>query len=695
MLLGAHWVRFKPKCRALAHSRLCGAPSPTSGRGIKPAHVPLPLVGEGLREGVNPWLIAALFLNFIGVQAAASSTDPPPYLDRIMAGGSPNDPEKSPPIFDASGWPRGWSAESLWDQRTSSGQSSSAFGLKAGGFLDTPDFGSFSGQATWQGAPTGNTAVLKTGAQSSFVLRQIGMPFDGGWRASNALGMVNLPTLDLARASPRLALPAPAMQGLSSHWQQAGGLELLGAAGQSGRFQGYPVPGFQTGLGSYALLGVQKSMATWQVSATAAQAQGVISPTAITTNPVPTDIRSAHFAIKRAFAANTWLDSSFVQANALKSQTSGAWLDTGLTRGPHQASAGLFYLQPSLVWLDLPMANDLQGTYVRHAWRNRQWSTDTGLELLGSTTGLTPRGYFTHTSARHQYSSRISLGGTLNLRNYGVQAQSLLLYGQQAHGWGSTRGELALASANTGEQQTRLQIDHDWSAISFMRLATTLGLERNTSGDTKLVTQSLNLAVSSEWTLSDHLSGGLSLQTSRAASALQYGLVASATYRFAPGWSVQANAYSNHGQRTDPIALAQSPLTAPTSAQPKINDRGLFVALRFETSAGSARAPVGGTAGSAAGNLSGSVYLDENKNGRRDAAEKGAANVTVMLDGRYSIQTDAQGNFAFNYITAGPHILTVISDNLPLPWQLEKEGRTQVQVSTRSSTQVHIGASKL
>jgi hypothetical protein len=650
------------------------------GKGCWPS--PLPLVGEGLGKRAEAWHIATIVLALISCQATASPNDPLPYQDRIMAGGSPGDLENTPPPFNANGWPRGISLEALWDQRSSSGQSSSAFGFKAGGFLDTPDFGSFSGQATWQSA------------QSSLVLRQIGMPFDGGWRASNALGMINLPALDLARSSPRLSLPTPAMQGLSSHWQQSGGLELLGAAGQAGRFQGYPVPGFQTGLGNYALFGVQKSIATWQASATVAQAQGVISPVHITTNPAPTDVRSAHFALKRAFAPNIWMDSSYVQANALKSQTGGAWLDAGLTRGSHQASAGLFYLQPDLVWLDLPMANDLQGTYLRHAWRNRQWSSDTGLELLGSTSGLTPRGYFTHTSARYQYSSRISLGGTLNLRNYGVQAQSVLLYSQLAHGWGSTRAELALASANTGEQQTRLQLDHDWSQISFMRLATTLGLERSISGDTKLSTQNLNLAVSSEWTLSDRLSGGLSLQTSRAAAAVQYGLMASTTYRFSPGWSLQANAYSNRGKRADPIALAQSPLTAPISAAPKINDRGLFIALRYETSAGSARAPVGGTPGSAAGNLTGSVYLDENKNNRRDALEKGAANVTVMLDGRYSIQTDAQGHFAFNFITAGAHTLTVISDNLPLPWQLEKDGRTQVQVSTRSTTDVHIGASK-
>ena len=66
--------------------------------------------------------------------------------------------------------------------------------------------------------------------------------------------------------------------------------------------------------------------------------------------------------------------------------------------------------------------------------------------------------------------------------------------------------------------------------------------------------------------------------------------------------------------------------------------------------------------------------------------------MTVVLDGRYSVQTDAQGRFDFNYVVAGPHVVTVVSDNLPLPWVLENNGRTPVKVFTRDMTQVAIGA---
>jgi hypothetical protein len=46
-------------------------------------------------------------------------------------------------------------------------------------------------------------------------------------------------------------------------------------------------------------------------------------------------------------------------------------------------------------------------------------------------------------------------------------------------------------------------------------------------------------------------------------------------------------------------------------------------------------------------------------------------------------------------VAAGHHVLTVQSDNLPLPWQLTNAGRTEVEVTTRGSTEVDIGALRM
>jgi hypothetical protein len=333
--------------------------------------------------------------------------------------------------------------------------------------------------------------------------------------------------------------------------------------------------------------------------------------------------------------------------------------------------------------------------YARHAWRTRQWQTEAGLELLDSISGTTPQGYFANGSARYQYSSAASFGGALNLRNYGVTAQSVLLFTQFANDWGSTRVQLDLARADTGERQQRMQLDHDWSFVQSMRLSTSLSLDRDRrpSGTSRGV----GAAVSAEWLLGPNLSMTHSVQSRWANTADQYTLNSGLTWRFAPGWSLLANLYAISGS-TNATALAQSPLTAPTLPTERTNDRGIFIAVRYEQSAGRSRVPLGGSVGAGAGRLAGSVYLDANKSDTRDASEAGAPNVTVLLDGRFAAQTDAQGRFEFPFLAAGDHVLTVVTDNLPLPWALDKggrsDGRTSVRVYTRETSQVDIGATR-
>ena len=70
------------------------------------------------------------------------------------------------------------------------------------------------------------------------------------------------------------------------------------------------------------------------------------------------------------------------------------------------------------------------------------------------------------------------------------------------------------------------------------------------------------------------------------------------------------------------------------------------------------------------------------------------ANLTVVLDGRFSVQTDASGRFDFPVVATGHHVITVISDNLPLPWSLANEGRTEVDVTTRGRCDVELGAQR-
>jgi hypothetical protein len=681
---------------------------------------------------------AALLCSFAGTTWAQTSTPsitapttvsttltaPVPYQDRVIQGLPADDAEDiNQRAYNNAGLPRSYSLEGLWDQQSSQGQRRSGYGMRANGFFDTAYYGSISGQLTLQNTAINNASGSLLGnagqtSATSFVVRQVGMRFDGGWRADNAIGMLNLPTIELARSSPRLTLPVPAMQGVTTQWQQSQGLNLLAGWGRAGGFKGFPVAGFKTTQGSYGVVGLQKNQrvadGAWQWGGTLAQASQVASSFASDANgQTPVDARAAYAAVRREWvgrgAGDGLSNPDFVQFNLLNSSNTGGdfagtpnpsatglWADGGFTQGSHRHSWGLFALQPGLGWLDTPTASDLQGGYWRHGWRTRQWSLDSGLELLSPVQGNTPHGFFANTSARYQYSTATSFGTAINVRRYGVQSQSLLLYSQFANALGNTRAQLDVASANTGEQQTKVQLDHDWTIVQNMRLSTALSLdqERRPSTAGFMRTNGVGFATSADWTLGQRWSFNTSVQGRWSNEQTQYTLNAGATWRIAPQWSLQTTVYATQGNYNSATALTQSPLTAPAATVSRTQDAGVFVSLRYEDSAGRPKAPVGGAPGSAAGRLNGSVYLDDNQNAKRDAAERGAANVTVLLDGKYSTQTDAQGRFEFAYVTAAHHVLTVVSDNLPLPWLLDKEGRTTVRVYTRETTTVHIGAIK-
>jgi len=59
------------------------------------------------------------------------------------------------------------------------------------------------------------------------------------------------------------------------------------------------------------------------------------------------------------------------------------------------------------------------------------------------------------------------------------------------------------------------------------------------------------------------------------------------------------------------------------------------------------------------------------------------------------VRSDPNGRFDFQAVAAGHHVLTVQTDNLPLPWTLTNSGRTEVDVATRDRTEINIGALRM
>ena len=164
-------------------------------------------------------------------------------------------------------------------------------------------------------------------------------------------------------------------------------------------------------------------------------------------------------------------------------------------------------------------------------------------------------------------------------------------------------------------------------------------------------------------------------------------------WRISPRWSLVASYYDNRSD-VQPFATI-APLVPVEALLPTPRDRAVFLTVRYADHAGTPVAPLGGLAGAGAGIVVGYIWYDANEDGRRAANEAPAANVTVLLDGRFAVRTNSDGRFEFPFVAAGPHSLVVVPDNLALPYAIEGDGRRDVIVRTRETTSIDIPATKL
>ena len=261
--------------------------------------------------------------------------------------------------------------------------------------------------------------------------------------------------------------------------------------------------------------------------------------------------------------------------------------------------------------------------------------------------------------------------------------------------------QLDYATATQGDDISG-SLQQNWTTPTGTRLATSATVDRvhaaAVSGLPPLDTTVVRFAAYGGGDLTARLSIDGNLQWATAVqgrAAPSTSADVSLTCQLARAWELLFTFYENHVGSWAPLTVT-SPISAPVPVpQASQGQRGIFLTLRWQDSRGGHFVPLGGAPGSGSGRLTGVIYLDANENGRYDAGEAGAPNVTVILDGRFSVRTDTNGRFDFPAVAAGHHVLTVQSDNLPLPWTLNNQGRTEVEVGTRDRVDVNIGALRL
>ena len=676
-----------------------------------------PRVGRALR-------LAALLCS-LGVLAAPSAPShaqtatqtpaalAPAYQDRYIAGGSLS-PDISTGDYgtsDTSGLAcsiRIDGVASILDQEgPASRPRTHETGVIMDAQWDTTSYGAWSADAAARSGGSNRPGVVGPGT-SSFSFHQRGMPFDDGWQADNALGEINASLINLARVQRRFLLAQGPMAGVETEWRGPSALQFVASAGEPGIYEGIKVPTFETLGGSTATLGAQWTPAShWALGGEFATARDV----SLYSQPLGATFASAaaqRISSTTGFLTAAWQDGgSRVQFNVIDGSVDGngnsfgVWVDASRTLGAMTQSFGAFRIDPNLAWGNQLITSDVQGGYYRVDYQSRRWLADFGVDQVSSVSGRGSSTTFLNSDARYQLSRDTGLGGVVNVRrSNNDRAWSAEAYLDNANSYGIGRGQLDYAT----DPQTRdatLTLQQTWNMRAGTRLSTTAAVDRiRSTAITNLEQAStvVRLAVYGGGDLSARLSLDGSVQWATAVqgpAAPSRSADVSLTWQVARDWSVLASYYENRVGSWTPL-IVTSPLAPPAPAVMRAaGERGVFLTVRYQEARGAHFVPLGGVSGSGSGRLSGVVYLDANENDRYDAGESGAANVSVILDGRFSVRTDSNGRFDFPAVAAGHHVLTVQADNLPLPWTLPDSGRTEVDVATRARTEVNVGARRL
>jgi hypothetical protein len=613
---------------------------------------------------------------------------PPAYEDRLIDDGAlePDLWDGMTPSRSAAGWPRGLRLDGLWSQVRRNDVTTTQYGAGVGGFFATPQYGAFSFDGLFTNGEDSSIATLW----------QRDMPFEGGWRASNGLGMLNSPAIDMVRFQPRIFLATSPMLGAVTEWRSPQGMQAVGGYGEPGVYSGTYIPEFRRLGGQLTNLGVQwRADGLWSAGMQYAGANDVTSGLQLLPNPREFNSRSLLVAAARQDA------SSRLQFNLLQSQGSfaqsnhGLWVD-GLTRdGRLTHSYGAFYLEQALAWGNQPVANDSRGGYYRAYYADTRWLWDASVDYVDPLESDAAATTFLSGSVRYQFRRDLGAGTGGSVRLADSTAWQGFAYVEHIESFMTQRVQLNRAEDGDREE-TALSLNQTWNMPAGTRLNTTVSFGRYRSDRFDAANQ-LALAAYGGGDIARNLALDLNLLWNRNYSDAEPTSTTGSlvlTWSILPELRLIATAYKSRASTREPLTIT-SPFDPIVPLTNRVSDSGAFLILRYETRAGSLGAPLGGPPGAGAGSIVGTVFLDGNDSLRLEAGETGAANVTVILDGRYSTRTDGEGRFEFPAVASGRHQITVVPDNLPLPWMLVNDGRVEFDVPVRGTVTLDIPAQRM
>lgn len=668
---------------------------------------------------------------------ARIEAEPPAYQDRFMEAGQADtamlDGEATPEPAGVRSWLFETRAGAGSTSNTGLGQRSAAeYGVRAEYRHETRDWGELLLQldgrtlqgdleAAWSGIGALGYARRRTSARAT--LRSVGLPLSPSTFADSTLGDTYSSLTDGLSRHDRLSLGTSVVRGFSTRIVGAD-FDIRAGSGERGLLTGGPYAGFEKSAGTLTWLGGTRRWGDqWYVAGQIDEARKV---PAYYLDPLTgqgagsKDVSSWAVSIGRGqeilgdgtYRLRATAIGSHVRSDTpgvVNGSASGLFLEGGVRLGSYRHDFGAYAASPNLHFGDFPLPIGTRGAY----WRMDQhtsrlsWGLSLDLERAAPGANFSRIGYDRAGASGHvQYvlDRHSAVGGSLNVydtRFDGNDALSAPLgrsrslfasafYQTRLFGLPRSRISLTLhrndlivlnGTAATGEE---LQWEQEWIAsrqeTQRTELTTTLGYARDRSGGTARryptagvqfrwwPDNTLNLAGSLRYTSQ---SGDLS--TSRGLSG-----TVSAEQQLGQGWRLGVAASFNQTRAS----------AVPTSSfGPQVyrgSDKGVYVFLRWEGSAGVPYAPLGMRTGAGTGRIEGRVFFDANRDGIAQPEEGSAGGIEVVLDGRYRTTTDRDGRFEFPLVTTGRHQLGLTPESVPLPWGNGDSG-TRVDVPLRGS----------
>jgi len=496
-------------------------------------------------------------------------------------------------------------------------------------------------------------------------------------------------------SSYRIFLPTSLLGG-GSTFISDGHQSFLAYGGRVGRLEGSAVQTFDATPGEVAGLGYERRIGLWSLGGQGVAVQGV---------PEVHDHEAATLAVE--YGSNGDLVHHKAQIVADSDSHLGAWFDGDVSTGRMRQRFGLYNLDPGLEWADSPLQDDQRGAYWRGDFRTLRYTLSGGLDALQTNLRDDPersalRSGTAYGTASLRIDRNLNIGGGLTYQvsrtRFGGAPRSDVISGNAYASWtggfGVSRFDVTSYHGNaTDTPDTRVDNyswSQEWPTLGAMHTSSTLTYSREDNAGVRTDRSSVGFSGSGA------LYNGLTWDASVVYGRIQtdtgnehdFNVSATATWPFAAHWVGTAQVSVT---TFDVLPALPGLDTAPATQ----HDKRLLLGVRYEAASGTPYQALGMRGGAGSGRIAGMVFFDENGDGVRQATERGAANITVYLDGRFPVTTDAQGRFYYSVVTPGNHALRILSESLPLPWSIDEDHPRGADVPLRGEIAVDIPLIKI